>query len=177
MTESDAELPSVEVTLSVPPLLETESTPLATEAVQSVSNWLLKEPRPRFAEPLAPPRSPATAGVSFATDCDPAREESEVRAEFGIVNVSSDRSVKALVASRRPQTSCVIVTAPFAKANEVAFTVATLPANVLKPIPYPFPSVKATFWMAIGPGAVKPVISVIFGAVPTSGRVNVNPPP
>ena len=130
MTESDAELPSVEVTLSVPPLLETESTPLATEAVQSVINWSLKEPRPRFAEPLAPPRSLTTAGLNLATVCDPAREESEVRAEFGIVNVSSERSVKALVASIRPQTSCVIVTVLPEIVYEVAFIVATLPANV-----------------------------------------------
>ena len=130
LTESVGVAPSVEVTLSVLPFPETESTPLATEAVQSVTNWLLKEPRPRFAEPLAPPRSLTAAGLNLAAVCDPAREESEVRAEFGIVNVSSERSVKALVASVRPQTSWVIVTVLPEIVYEVAFIVATLPANV-----------------------------------------------
>lgn len=73
--------------------------------------------------------------------------------------------------------SSVIVTTLFAKVNEFAVTLAIFPAYVLKPIPYPFPSVNATLCVETGPGAVKPGIVVIFGAAPTSGCVNAKLPP
>ena len=163
--------------MSVPPLPVTVNTPFATEAVQSVTSWPFRKPRPKLAFPFAPPRSLANAGVKVATDCVPARAESEESAEGGIVNVSSERSVNAPVPSRSPQVRWLRTAPLFTMIAELASTLATFPANVWNVRMFPLKSSKVILCVETGPGGVRPSMLVWFGDTPTSGCLNVNPPP